>query len=212
VTKADWIDRIEPHLSESLSSANDRINQSEPVQAWIRRASSEAAEAVPQSPAPGMGEQMKGYAQMTSALELDLPALLEAVNELTDGFGHLELDWRPFNPSLSRLLIAFEDDFSVDVFCRLPACRRNSAQEVLQAIETVLPQGDPFPNRPNAATGFVVHDGNGLGVRVHDHLDQSGSRYQTVSLLPLNQEPVTGLSRTDAVSPLLDRLCAPSDP
>lgn len=206
-TKEDWKTRIEPHLATSLRTVSERITQTEAVQNWIRRASMTAAEGLGQT--PGLSGEMQGYMQMMSDLEQELPNLAAAVDELTDGYGHLDLNWHPLRPNSSRLYVDFDLDYEVKLFLRLADCTRERTVSAIGAVVDALPQGDPFPNRPNVATGFVVRNDRGLGVRVKSRLqeDRSGT-YRRVTLLPPEEAPIENLEMSAAARTLLQRLCS----
>lgn len=204
-TKADWKDRIEPLLSSSLQDVSDRITRSPSVQSWLQRASMEAAEGLVDT--PGMQGEMMGYMRMMDDLEASLPALVAAVEELTDGCGTIDLNWRPLNPNFSRLYIDFDRDFTVKVFTRLADCSAEAVGSALNTVANALPGGDPFPNRPNTITGLVARNGSGLGVRVKEHLGEEGRRYRSVTLLPAGRDPMEGLEPPVAVRQVLQLLC-----
>ena len=208
-TTEDWKSRIEPHLSTSLRDVSDAITRTDVVQEWLHDASMEAAKGL--GDVSGMQGEMQGYMRMMNALEDRFPALLAAVEELTDGCGKVDLHWRPMNPNFSRVQVTFDRDFSGKLFVRLSAPTLNAARSVLDAVADALPEGDPFPNRPNTVTGLVAHDGSCLGVRVREHLaEDGGGRYRTVTLLPDDRDNVENLSVEDAARHLL-QLLAPSD-
>lgn len=203
--KADWKARIEPHLATSLQTVSDQITQTEAVQNWLRDASMEAAAGLGQM--SGMQGEMMGYMRMMDDLEESLPNLLAAVDELTDGCGHVELHWRPLQPNFSRLYVDFDPDYTVKSFVRLSDCSVDSARESLTTVTRTLPKGDPFPNRPNTVTGLVAHDGQSVGVRVKEHLREDRSTTRSVTLLPHNDSPIENLSPSNAARQLLDLLC-----
>ena len=208
-TTADWKARIEPHLSTSLREASDAITRTDVVQAWLHDASMEAAEGL--GSVSGMQGEMQGYMRMMNALEDRFPELLAAVDELTDGCGQVDLHWRPMNPNFSRVKVTFDRDFTVKLFVRLEDLTPEAARSALHKVADALPEGDPFPNRPNAVTGLVAHDGSCLGVRVREHLgDEGQGRYRTVTLLPENRDDIENLSVDDA-GRYLRQLLAPSD-
>jgi len=209
VTKEEWKARIEPHLSHSLSTVADRITQAQPVQSWLRQASTQAAETLHDK--GGLQGQMKEYSAMKATLDDTLPALVAALDELTYGWGHLEVDLRPFNPSLSRLFVDTEGEFSVQLFYPLSNCSPRAVNEVFDTVSNGLPDDEPFPNRPNQVTGFVARAGAGLGVRLKDHLDHEGNRYRSIALLIPEGETVEGLSVDEAKQELRQHLCTSSD-
>lgn len=150
---------------------------------------------------------------MMDALKRDLPNLVAAIDELTDGHGHLELHWRPLQPNFSRLYVEFDVDYSVDLCVRLSACTASAAQTTLATIADALPDGSPFPGRPHRRTGFVVHEGRGLGVRVYEHLQRDQSTtYQSITVLSPGGNAMENLSRADALEPLLQSLCDDPQP
>ena len=209
-SKEDWKARIEPHLSTSLRDVSDALTRTDVVQTWLHDASMEAAEGL--GSVSGMQGEMQGYMRMMNALEDRFPELLAAVDELTDGCGTVDLHWRPMNPNFSRVKVTFDRDFSVKLFVRLAALTPEAVRSALDTVAEALPEGDPFPSRPNAVTGLVAHDGSCLGVRVREHLAEDGQgRYRTVTLLPEDRDDIENLSLDDAAR-RLRQLLAPSDP
>ena len=208
-TREDWKACIEPHLSTSLSGVSDALTRTDAVQEWLRDASTEAAEGL--GGVSGMQGEMQGHVHMMNALEDRFPELLAAVDELTDGCGEVDLHWRPMNPSFSQVKISFDRGFSVKLFVRLTALTPEAAHSALETVADALPEGDPFPNRPNTVTGLVAHDGLCLGVRVREHLAEGGQgRYRTVTLLPTAHNAIENLSMDDAAR-CLCQLLAPSN-
>lgn len=202
----EWTDRITPHLAHSLERVSEEITQSKPVQAWLRRASAEAAEGLMES--TRLNGQMRGYLQVIDDLQDALPSLVTAIEEVTDGCGRLDLDWRPMNPTYSRLFVNFDCDFAVHSFHCLSPCTADEARAILRDVGDQLPEGRPFPNRPNVVTGYVGREGVGLGVRVKEHAEtDSSGQYRTVALLPPGADPVDNLSFDEARRRLLDLLC-----
>lgn len=210
LTTDEWKARIEPHLASSLQAVNDAIMETEAVQSWLHRASTEAAEGLGQR--SGMQDEMQGYMNMMADLEDSLPTLVTAVEESTDGCGQVDLDWRPLQPNLSRLYVSFDRDFTVEVFFPLSDCSQDAAQAALTTVADALPEGSPFPNRPNTVTGLVTHDGRDLGIRVNEHLRGEGSgTTRSVTLLPRNQSPWERLGWTEAVRGVLRDLCSEAE-
>ncbi|PSQ97270.1 MAG: hypothetical protein BRD55_03020 [Bacteroidetes bacterium SW_9_63_38] len=186
---------------------SETITQTEAVQSWLREASTTAAEDLGQM--QGMQGEMRGYTRMMDALEEALPELIAAVNELTDRCGNVDLNWRPHRPTLSRLCVSFDREYTVTLFVRLDACTDEAVQAALDTIADALPPGDPFPNRPNTVTGLVARDGQGIGVRLNERLRENGSgTTRSVTLLPGHRQPQEDLSRTEAVRQLRRALCA----
>ncbi|WP_103027310.1 hypothetical protein [Salinibacter altiplanensis] len=208
-SQKDWNALLAPVLSTSVKAASERLMQTEEIRQWLRQASAEAAEGMRQR--PDMRGEMQGYAQLKAAFDERFPALLNAVADLTEGCGTIGLDWMPMNPTMSRVEVDFHRELAVDLFTRLDAPTLEAARAALCTVEEALPDGTPFPNRPNTATGLVAHDGSCVGVRVREHLgDDPGSRHRTVTLLPEDQNALENLSAQDAVPRLL-QLLAPAD-
>lgn len=206
----DWKAYLEPHLSASLQNVTDAIMRTDAVQSWLRTASTKAAEGLGRG--PGMQAEMQGYLQMKNALENQFPTLLDAVDELTEGCGTVDLDWRPLNPTQTRIQITFDREFTVHLFVRLSELAPETTRDAVQTVAEALPEGTPFPNRPNTVTGLVGHDRSCVGVRVHEHLGEDRQRqYRTVTLLPENRDDLEKLSETDAAK-RLHQLFAPPDP
>ncbi len=201
----EWKTRIEPHLSSSLDTASDQITHAAPVQAWLRKASTKAAEDLGR--APGMPGEMQGYMQLTDDLEDTFPNLVAAVESLTDGWGRLDVEWRPLAPTQSRLHIRFDRNFTPALFCHLADCTRSAARAVLDLISDALPASDPFPKRPNTVTGLVAHRGTALGVRVKAHRSPEQGRYRTVTLLPKDRSPLENQPFSDGPRRLLQFFC-----
>lgn len=202
----DWKARIAPHLSTSLQTVSEKITQTEAVQSWLHSASMEAADGLGQM--SGVQGEMMGYMRMMDDLEDSLPNLLEAVADLTDGCGTVDLHWRPLQPNFSRLYVDFDRDFSAKLFVRLEDCTQDTVRDALQTVTAALPKGEPFPNRPNTVTGMVAHEGAGAGVRVKEHLREDQTTTHSVTLLPDNQSPLENLSAADAARELLRLLCS----
>ena len=208
-SKEDWKARIAPHLSRSLRDVSDAITRTDAVQQWLHDASMEAAEGLGE--VSGMQGEMQGYMRMMNALEDQFPELLDAVDELTEGFGQVDLHWRPMNPNFSRVKVTFDREFTVKLFVRLDGRTPEAARTALATVGDALPEGDPFPNRPNTVTGLVAHDGTCLGVRIREHLSEEGQgRYRTVTLLPETGDALENLSEQDAAEHLR-QLLAPDE-
>lgn len=208
LSKEDWKAQLGPLLSTSLQSVSERITRTEEVQEWLRRASANAAEHL--ETRPGRQGEMDGYLQMKNALKDRFPELCAAIGELTGGCGQVDLDWTPMNPSLSRVEVTFDYDFSIDLFLQLGAPTREAARKAIHTVADALPSGPPFPNRPNAVTGLVAYDGSCLGIRVREHLqDDRQGQYRTVTLLSERNDPVENLSVTNAADRLLQALVPP---
>lgn len=196
-----WKDRIGPLLTTSLRDTSERITSHPSVQAWLHEASFAAAQTM--AGTTGIQAQARAYRHMIDQLEEHFAPLAEAVRELTDGCGRLDLHWRPLEPNYSRIYIDFGRDFDVDVFCRLTALTPDEAERALQTVRAALPRGAPFPKRPNTATGLVSYDGSCIGLRFVDRLDEHGGRQRRVILLPYDREPAENLRENEAVRMLI---------
>ena len=207
LTKDDWKNRIAPHLSTSLQTVSEKITQTEAVQTWLHDASMEAAAGLGQM--SGVQAEMQGYMRMMDDLDAELPELVAAVEELTDGCGHVDLHWRPLQPNFSRLYVGFDRDFNVKLFVRLSDCTTDVAREAIATVADALPKGEPFPNRPNTITGLAAHEGRSVGVRAKEHLREGGAgTYQTITLLPPDREPLEKLELAEASRQLHQLLCS----
>jgi len=210
-SKEDWKARIAPHLSTSLRTASDQITRTSAVQEWLHNASMEAAEGLRN--VSGMQGEMQGYMRMMDALEDRFPELLEAVDELTEGCGQVDLHWRPMNPNYSRLYIDFDRSFTVAVFEQLDELTPEAARAAVQMVADALPEGSPFPNRPNTVTGLVAFDGTCVGVQVNEYLGEDRQRrYRDASLLPNSRNDIDNLSLDDAGMRLVQLLAPADDP
>lgn len=198
----EWKQRIGPLLSTSLREASERITSHPSVQSWLHEASFEVTHAM------RGGSDMQGQAQahgrMLDALEARFAPLVAAVQALTEGCGRLDLHWRPLEPNYSRIYIDFGRGYTVDVFYRLDALTPDEAHQALHVVKTALPRGEPFPNRPNTATGLAGHAGTCIGIRYSDQLDEQGARRQRITLLPPDGEPVKHRAEERAARALLD--------
>lgn len=199
-TKAEWIARIEPVLSESLEEVSERITSAASIQRWLQKASFEAAKGW--ADASNMQGQAAAHARMLDDLKTTFEPLTTAVGELTAGYGHLDLSWRPLAPNYSRVHIAFDRDFEVDLFCRLESPDPEALQQIIQTIRAALPASEPFPNRPNEATGLVAREDRCVGVRIRDHMNEEHKRWQSVILFPETGDPIKNLDLSDAVREL----------
>lgn len=202
MTKDDWKDRIRPHLATSLRDASDRITQASPIQSWLHEASFEAARGV--ADMQGMQAEAMGYMHMIEDLDATFPELVAAVDELTDGTGTLDLDWRPLTPNFSRVTIDFDWEKDIKVFLRLSSPSRQAAYDVLDAVSDALPQSDPFPKRPNTATGVVAHEGRALAVQaIESRESQEEPASLSFALLPKDRSPLEDIDRDRAARALL---------
>lgn len=202
LSQDEWTDRLAPLLDTSLREVSERITSHPSIQSWLHEASYEVAQEF--GGMADMQAETQAYGAMIDRLEQRFPALVDAVHALTDGCGRLDLHWRPLDPNYSRVYIDFGRTFNVDVFYRLAALSPREAGRALQTVKTALPKGTPFPNRPNTATGIAGHNGTCVGIRYHDQVDEHGTRWHRVTLLPKSQEPIKNLREEEAAQPLLD--------
>lgn len=202
MTKDDWKDRLAPALSTSLREVSDRITRTSAVQTWLHEASFEAARGVAEM--QGMQAEAMGYMHMIQDLEATFPELVAAVDELTDGAASLDLDWRPLTPNFSRVTLTFDWDQDVKMFYRLDARTETAVREALQAVAEALPTSDPFPNRPNTATGVVAHDGRALAVQAVQSRDAGAETSRLAfTLLPKDRSPLEDVDRRRATHALV---------
>jgi len=187
---SDWKDRIRPHLDRSMQDVSDAITNAAPIQSWMHQASFDAAEGLGQMHA--MQAEAMGHMRMLNDLEDSFPALIQAVDELTEGFGALDIHWRPLTPNFSRVKVTFDRDYTVSAFMTLADQTADEAGAILDGLRTTLPKGDPFPNRPHSVTALVVYRSVPLGVRLHDRLVEN-NRTVDVTLLPDEAKPVENL-------------------
>lgn len=197
-TKDDWKARIMPALDDSLEAASRAMTNAPSVQDWLHTASFESAMGLEMQ--ADMEAAAMAYGAMLDDLHDTFAPLVAAVRELTGGCGRLDLHWRPLAPQFSTLRITFGTDYPVQVFYRIEAAAvtPEAARAALRRVTAALPKGDPFPNRPNEATGMLAHDASCLGVRVLERQAERGRR-RTVTLLPKQHEPVERLSEDEAI-------------
>lgn len=190
-TQDEWTARIEPVLHQSLEDVSERITSAPPIQRWLQEASFKAAEGW--AGTAGMQARAAAHARMLDDLHTTFAPLVDAVEALTFGYGHLDLNWRPLAPNYSRVYVAFDRDFEVDLFYRLVSVDPETAREVLAILREALPAGEPFINRPNEATALVARKGRSVGVRLQDHRDEKQTRWQSVILFPERDDPIKNI-------------------
>lgn len=199
-TKEEWLDRLRPLLHTSLDEVSERITSHPSVQSWLHEASFEAAQGL--GGMPNMQAEAQAYGQMLDGLAEHFPALVEAVDALTQGCGQLDVHWRPLEPNYSRIYIRFERTFDIDLCYPLTSITREALTRAVHAVREALPDSMPFPNRPNEATGLIIYDGVDVGVRYTDRVGDDGQRWRRVTLLAPNREPLKGLNEDDAIDAL----------
>lgn len=190
MTKSEWKDRIQPHLHRSLQDVSDVITSAPPVQSWLHEASFEAVEGLAEMH-PMQAEAM-GHMRMLDDLRDTFPALVDAINELTSGYGSLDIHWRPLTPNFSRVTVSFDREYSVEAFIRLNDATPSAGQRAVDRLRDTLPKGDPFPNRPHEVTGLLVYRDIPLGLRLHDRVTDTG-REVSATLFPEDARPVETL-------------------
>jgi len=200
LSKDDWCARLKPLLHESLDEVSERITSHPSIQSWIHTATFEAAQDM--GGMPGMQAEARAYGRMIDELNATFPALIDAVDELTHGCGQLDLHWRPLEPNYSRIYIQFAPSFDVDLCYPLDAVTRENVADAVESVRNALPQGAPFPNRPNRVTGLVVHEGSWAAVRYIERVAESGQRRRRVTLVAPDREPLEGLERQQAIDAL----------
>lgn len=210
LSKDEWLERLRPLLTESLDALSEKLTSHPSIQLWLHEASFDAAQGL--SGMPDMQAQAQAYGHMLDSLEERFPALVEAVQEMTHGCGSLDIHWRPLEPNYSRVYLAFHRPFDVDICCPLDGVTREAIDEAFRAVEQALPASTPFPNRPNTATGLVVHQQTGVGVRFTDRLTENDRRLRRVTLLAPDREPLENASPADAATALLHYLEAKAPP
>lgn len=206
-SKEQWMARLEPAFAESMEAVGERITNAPSIQTWLHEASFEAARGA--AAMQGMQAEAEGYMHMMGDLEDTFPELVAAVEELTGGCGRLNVHWRPLTPNFSRVYVDFDTDYTVNVFCRVDERSPEAVRSALGRIAEALPDGEPFPNRPNEATGLLAREGPCVGARVLEHAatDERGRR-RTVAVLPVDGPPSDPMAPDDAVRALLDALDA----
>jgi len=203
----DWMDRIRPHLSRSMQDVSDAITNAAPIQSWIHEASFKAVEGMGQMHA--MQAEAMGHMRMLDDLHDTLPNLADAVDELTCGYGSLDIHWRPLTPNFSRIRITFDRPYDVQAFFELDEHAPSDTQAMLDSLAETLPKGAPFPNRPHEVTALVVYRDVPLGARIREHLVDE-TRMKKVTLLPDNAKPAEGLPWNVAHRAMADFFAAES--
>lgn len=204
LSKDEWKTRLEPALSESMQDVSERITSARSVQLWLHDASYEAAQDLARQ--SDLQAQAMAHRRMMDDFEETFGALIEAVHDLTEGCGTIELNWRPLAPNYSKLYIDFGRDFTADVFVRLSECTPDEAKRALDTVQAALPKGEPFPNRPNVATGLIAHAGQCVGLQVYDRIGDNRRRWRSVTLLPKEREPIENVRLDQAPRRLLKLL------
>ncbi|MES3629641.1 MAG: hypothetical protein PPP56_05685 [Longimonas sp.] len=201
----DWRARIASTLATSVRDTNEALSRAPAVQKWMRTTAAEiAAEQQPTAMEGGM-HAMQGYSAARRALHDAFPELQGIVRELTDEHGTLDLEWRPFSPHLSQVRISFDRDYDVDVFMKIDTPQRSLFNEHLDVMQSQLPESEPFPRRPHTRTALWSYDGDGVGVRIHQHHPNDDVHRHTFTLLPPEGKATPDLTREALATALLNR-------
>jgi hypothetical protein len=201
LSKDEWVSRLRPLLTESLDELSERLTSHPSIQSWLHEATFEAAQGL-----QGMADmqaQARAHGRMLDSLTHRFPALVNAVEAMTHGCGSLDIHWRPLEPNYSRVYIGFNRSFDVDLCYPIEDLSEAAIEKAFEAVENALPSSTPFPNRPNTATGLVVHDGTGVGVRYSDRVTENDRRLRRVTLLAPDREPLENAAPSDAAAALL---------
>lgn len=209
LTKDEWKERIETALPRSMQEVREKITNEPHLQRWIREASYEAAMGI-DDPSDVQAES-QAYGLMLDGLHDTFAPLAEAVDELTEGCGHLDINWRPLSPEFTTVYVDFGRDYDVHLFCRLKAISPDEARRVLGAVEEALPPSEPFPRRPNEATALAALDGRCLGVRIVRRHPSDDKPERTVTVLPPGQKAEKNIPLSDAPARVVEHL-VPDDP
>lgn len=202
--KPAWKERIAPALTRSMQEVRERITNERHVQSWIRTASYEAAMSI--GDPSDMQAEAQAYGHMMDSLKDTFPELDEAVRELTQECGALDIQWRPLSPEYTSIYIDFGTDYRVDVFCNLKAASPDETRRALDTAAAALPKSQPFPRRPNEATGVVALDGRCVGVRAVDRHPGDSKPRRTYTLLPPGSEPEKDLPTAEAANRIVTHL------
>lgn len=187
-----------------MRAVHEKITSEGHVQRWLQRASFEAAQGL--TAANHLQAEAQAHARLLDDLTDTFPALVDAVRELTDGCGTLDLRWRPLNPNYSRIEVDFGRSFDIDVFYRCDTLDDDTIRDALKRIHGALPKSDPFPNRPQTATGLVAHDGEAVGFRWSKRLNDEGKEWLTGTILPASGETIDNIRPGSAPKALMNAL------
>jgi hypothetical protein len=158
--------RLSTPLQTSLRQASDAMTNQPAVQEWLRTASLEAAVEVGQQ--GGMQTASGAYSYLRDALQAQFAPLLDAVDTLTHGCGHVDINWRPLAPQYSTLVVGFGTDADVAVWASLDPPTPATAGAAREALMRTLPKGLPFPKRPHVRHAMFTAPGACLLVRATD--------------------------------------------
>jgi len=134
----EWKDRLAPLLDQSLQDVSEKITSHPSIQTWLHEATFEAVQGL--TGVPDLQAQAQAHRRLLDQLEEHFAPLVDAVHDLTDGCGHLDVHWRPLEPNYSRVYVDFACTFTVDVFHRLDALMLDEATEKCTAQGPALPE------------------------------------------------------------------------
>ena len=195
-----WKERLAPAFTRSMRAVHEKITSQRSVQQWLQQASFQAAQNL--TAANHFQAEAQAHARLLADLADTFPALVEAVHELTDGCGQLDLHWRPLNPNYSRVEVRFGRDFEIDVFYRCEAMDEANLQAALRCVKSVLPDSEPFPGRPQTATGLVAYAGRVAGFRWVRRLNDKRKTWVTGTVLPPNADAIENIRPSSALQVL----------
>jgi len=176
----EWIARLSGPLQTSLRQASDTMTNQPAVQDWLRTASLEAAVEVGQQ--TGMQTASGAYSYLRDELRAQFAPLLDAVDTLTHGCGHVDINWRPLAPQYSTLVVAFGTEEDVAVWAPLDPPTRATAGAACEALIRTLPKGLPFPKRPHVRHAMFTAPGVCLLVRATDRHTSPNRRTRALAL------------------------------
>jgi len=172
--------RLATPLQTSLRQTSDAMTNQPAVQEWLRTASLEAAVEVGQQ--GGMQTASGAYSYLRDELQAQFAPLLSAVDTLTHGCGHVDINWRPLAPQYSTLVVAFGTEADVAVWASLDPPTLATAGAAREALMRTLPKGLPFPKRPHVRHAMFTAPGACLLVRATDRHTGPNRRARTYAL------------------------------
>jgi hypothetical protein len=175
-----WMARLSAPLRTSLRQASDAMTNQPGVQDWLRTASLEAAVEVGQQ--AGMQTASGAYSYLRDELRAQFAPLLDAVDTLTHGCGHVDINWRPLAPQYSTLVVAFGTEEDVAVWAPLDPPTPATTGAAGEALVRTLSKGLPFPKRPHVRHAMFTAPGACLLVRATDRHAGPSRRSRTFAL------------------------------
>lgn len=128
----------------------------------------------------GMQTASGAYRYLRDELRAQCAPLLDAVDTLTHGCGHVDINWRPLAPQYSTLVVAFGTEEDVAVWAPVQPPTPATAGAAGVALIRTLPKGLPFPKRPHVRHAMFTAPGACLLVRATDQ--HAGPNRQTRTL------------------------------